>query len=204
MPATNTPQAWMMPAMGSLRYPNHRAMSVAAIIVPFSTMETAELSTNLPNEFSTPDSSATTDMQSRYGIVMRVSSTARSNFSGVASKPGAKPYMSSGMAISAMTVSASRMKTSPDSASSANTRAEFLALALEPLGKQGHEGRVECALAEQPAKQVGEAERDEEGVGDRSAAERGGDQYVAKETEDAADERQAADGREGAVEVHRR
>ncbi len=40
-------------------------MSVAIIITPLSTMETDELSTNLPNEFSTPDISATSDMHSR-------------------------------------------------------------------------------------------------------------------------------------------
>ncbi len=87
MPAANTPQACTTPASGSLLKPMAMAMSVAAIIVRLRTMETAELSTNLPIEFSTPDSNATTDMHSRYGMVMRVSSTARSNFSGVAPKP---------------------------------------------------------------------------------------------------------------------
>ena len=41
----------------------------------------------------------------------------------------------------------------------------FLALALQALGEQGHERRVERALAKQPAEQVGKAERHEEGVG---------------------------------------
>ena len=64
-PAANTPQAWMMPASGSLLRPMPRATSVAAIMVRLRTMETAELSTNLPTELSTPDSSATSDMHSR-------------------------------------------------------------------------------------------------------------------------------------------
>ena len=34
-------------------------------MVTLSTIETEELSTNLPTEFSTPESSATTDMHSR-------------------------------------------------------------------------------------------------------------------------------------------
>ena len=80
--------------------------------------------------------------------------------------------MSNGMAISATTVIASRMNTSPDIASSANGARRFAALALEPLGKQRHERRVEGALAEQAAKQVGEAEGDEERVGHGAAAER--------------------------------
>ena len=41
------------------------ATSVATIMVMFSTMETAELSTNLPTELRTPDRRATTDMQIR-------------------------------------------------------------------------------------------------------------------------------------------
>ena len=36
-------------------------------MVRLRTMETEELSTNLPNELSTPDSRATSDMHSRYG-----------------------------------------------------------------------------------------------------------------------------------------
>jgi hypothetical protein len=54
---------------------------------------------------------------------MRVSSTARSNFSGVSLKPGARAYMSQGMAISASAVSSSSANRSPASASSANERA---------------------------------------------------------------------------------
>ena len=34
-------------------------------MTPFKTIETDELSTNLPNELSTPDISATSDMHSR-------------------------------------------------------------------------------------------------------------------------------------------
>ena len=74
--------------------------NVAAIMMTLRTMETDELSTNLPKVLSTPDSKATSDMHSRYGIVMRVSSTARSNFSGVALKPGARPYIRNGIVIS--------------------------------------------------------------------------------------------------------
>ena len=76
------------------------------------------------------------------------------------------------------------------------------ALALQALGKQRHEGGIEGALAEQAAEQVGKAEGDEEGVRHRPAAQRGGDQDVAKKAEDAAQQRQAADGRKGAVELH--
>ena len=54
-----------MPASGSFLSPMARATSVAAIMVTLRTMETEELSTNLPTELSTPDSSATSDMHSR-------------------------------------------------------------------------------------------------------------------------------------------
>jgi hypothetical protein len=47
----------------------------------------------------------------------------------------------------------------------------LLALALELLGEQRHESRVEGALAEQPPEQVGEAEGDEERVRHRARAQ---------------------------------
>src|SRR3990172_868507 len=86
-------------------------------------IETDELSTNLPNVFKTPDKSATSDMHKRYGNVIRVSNTARSNFSGVSAKPGARRYMSHGIAIMQSADNSTRMKTRPAIASSANRRA---------------------------------------------------------------------------------
>ena len=65
-----------------------------------------------------------------------------------------------------------------------------------------HEGRVEGALGKQAAEQVREAEGDEEGVGDRPGAERGGDEDVADEAEDAARRGSAADGGEIPQERH--
>ena len=96
------------------------------------------------------------------------------------------------------------MNTRPASASSANWRAASRPFALESLGEQRHEGGIERALAEQAAKQVGKAEGDEEGVGNRAAAEDGSDEDVAQEAEYAAQQGQAADGCEGAVELHGR
>jgi hypothetical protein len=77
-----------------------------------------------------------------------------------------------------------------------------LAIALVALCEQRHERGVERALAEQAAEEVGEAEGDDVGVGDRPGAEAGGDQDVAHEAEHAAHEREPADRGEGAVESH--
>ena len=52
-------------ASGSSLSPIPMATSLAAIMVKLSTIETDELSTNLPTELSTPESSATTDMHRR-------------------------------------------------------------------------------------------------------------------------------------------
>ena len=99
---------------------------------------------------------------------MRVSSTARSNFSGSALKPGASPYISNGMAISATMVSSRSTNTQAGHRLLGEGARRLLALALQALGEQRHEGRVEGALAEQAAEQVGEAEGDEEGVRHRA------------------------------------
>ena len=135
---------------------------------------------------------------------MRVSSTDRSNFSGVAAKPGANAYISQGMPISARTVSSSRMNSRPANASSAKDVAACVRLVLEALGKHRHERRVERALAEQAAKQIGKSKGHEERIGDCAGAQRGGDENVADKAEHAADHGQPADGGEGTVEVHGR
>ena len=120
------------------------ATKVAAIMVRLSTIETAELSTNLPSEFNTPDSSATSDMHTRYGMVMRVSSTARSNFSGVALKPGASPYIRNGMAISARMVIARITNSRPAMASSAKARAASLPSPSRRLANSGTKAELKA------------------------------------------------------------
>ena len=60
----------------------------------------------------------------------------------------------------------------------------LLPFALQPLGKQRHEGRVESAFAEQAAEQVGKAERDVEGVRHPAGAEGPGEEDVAHESRD--------------------
>ena len=67
----------------------------------------------------------------------------------------------------------------------------LLALALMELGEQRHEGGGEGALGEQSPEQVGDALRDEIGLRHRPGAERGGDEHVADEAEDAARRRPA-------------
>ncbi len=58
--------------------------------------------------------------------------------------------------------------------------------ALELFGKNRHERRIEGTLAEEPAEQIREAERDDERVGHPARSKRGGDQDVAQKAEDAA------------------
>ena len=72
-----------------------------------------------------------------------------------------------------------------------------VALGLEAAREQRHEGGRQGALGGQPAEQVGEAEGDDEGLGDRPGAEHRGDQDVAHETQHAARHGVATDrGRE--------
>ena len=77
-----------------------------------------------------------------------------------------------------------------------------LALALELAREQRHEGGGERAFGEQVAEQVGEAEGDEERVGLGSRAEHPGEQDVADEPGDAADQGETADGGDGTVKAH--
>ena len=75
-------------------------------------------------------------------------------------------------------------------------------LAMQALGEERNEGRIERAFGEQPAKHVGHAEGDEVGVGRRRGAEHGGDQHVAREAEHAAQDRHGAYGGEAAIKPH--
>ena len=99
---------------------------------------------------------------------MRVSSTARSNFSGVALKPGASPYIRNGMAICGDGGQHQKHEHEAGQGFFGELARGLAALAFQAPGKQRHEGRVEGTLAEQAAEQVGEAEGDEEGVGHRA------------------------------------
>ncbi len=122
-PATATPHASTMPDWGVLLRPSPAANSMAVISTTLSRIGAAAAMLKRPKALSAPESSATSDMHSRYGKAMRVSSTARSNFSGVPMKPGASAYMSHGMAISASAVTSRRTNRRPASASSAKERA---------------------------------------------------------------------------------
>ena len=78
------------------------------------------------------------------------------------------------------------------------------ALVLEPPRKQRHERRRERALGDEAAEQVGDTEGDDEDVGNRPGPEKGRDQDIANEAEDAAEQGIAADRRGGAEERHGR
>ena len=72
----------------------------------------------------------------------------------------------------------------------------------QPPREQRHEGRVEGALGEQAAEEIGELECDEEGVSDQPRADDVGDQHVAREAEHTADHGPAADRRDGSEKRH--
>ncbi len=76
------------------------------------------------------------------------------------------------------------------------------AVRLDLLGKQRHEGSIESALGKKPAKQIGKAEGGVEDVGHRPGTERRRHQRFAGETEHAAAERRATDGRKFTYETH--
>ena len=75
---------------------------------------------------------------------------------------------------------------------------------LQGARKQGHEAGREGALGDQAAEQVGKAKGDEKGVGDRAGTEQRRDQDIAREAENAAEERVATDRGGGAEQGHRR
>ncbi len=73
---------------------------------------------------------------------------------------------------------------------------------MQAPGKKRDEGRIEGAFGKQAAEHIGDAERDEKGVGHEGGAEHGGDQHVAHEAEHAAQDGHRADGGETAIELH--
>ena len=76
------------------------------------------------------------------------------------------------------------------------------ALAVLVFRQDGHEGLRKRAFGKHAPQQVGQAEGDEEGVGRHAGPEGARDHEVAHEAEDAGQQRHAADGGEGAQEVH--
>ena len=76
------------------------------------------------------------------------------------------------------------------------------AMVLQLAREQRHEGRREGAFGEQAAEEVRQLESDEEGVGHRARAQHRRQHDVADEARDAAQQREAADGGDGAAEAH--
>src|SRR3990172_11125802 len=70
------------------------------------------------------------------------------------------------------------------------------------LAEQRDESLRKSALREQAAQQVGDLEGDEEGVGQQAGAEHPGDEEIARIAEHPAHHGEAADGQQGAQEVH--
>ena len=73
---------------------------------------------------------------------------------------------------------------------------------LKLAGEQRHEGRRERALGEQPAEEIRQLERHEEGIGDGAGPEDGRQHDVARESCKPAQQRKAADRGNGAREAH--
>ncbi len=114
------------------------------------------------------------------------SMTARSSFAGSAAKPGASASVSQPMAISATTVTARSAAASAACASAAKRLRRLVPSASWVLVNSGTKAEANAPSAKSAAEEVGQALRDEEGVGDRPGAERGGDEDVADEAQHAA------------------
>ena len=108
------------------------------------------------------------------------SATVRSNFCGLSAKPGAT--------MVAHQERHRQFHEDGDRSEHGEQNAEHFfgkalgavhAVGFDLLGKQRHEGGVEGAFGEQPAKRVGKLEGGVEGVGDRPGAERCGHQHLA-------------------------
>jgi len=78
----------------------------------------------------------------------------------------------------------------------------FLAVFRLVFGEDGHEGLRERALGEQAPQQVGQAERDVEGIGEIRGAEGGGKQAFTQQSGDARHHGHAGDGGEGLEQIH--
>ncbi len=98
MPAMNTPQAAAWPGVGK-----NTATASVATMDTLSRIGAAAAAAKRASALRMPPKSVTSDMSSRYGNVIRVSSTASAKRPGSSEKPGASSEITSGVKISAMT-----------------------------------------------------------------------------------------------------
>ncbi len=141
-----------------------------------------------------PPASDASEMNRMYGNVMRSSCTVRSNLLGTAAKPGALRYTMSGAARIPSTLTTNRTSASRVAMCSTKMRVSASPRLDLILRQDRHEGLRKGAFGEDPPQQVGQLEGDEEGVGIQPGPERARDHDVAHESEDARDQRHAADG----------
>ena len=83
----------------------------------------AAAAANFPMVFKIPDASATKDIKTKYGRVILVNNTAKSNFSGEPTKPGTKTIRAQGIIISITITKRSNTHSNNEKACSANTLA---------------------------------------------------------------------------------
>ena len=159
-------------------------------------MGAAAAAANRSTLLRTAPISDTSEMNSRYGKVIRVNSTARSYFTGSSEKPGAKISMKDGM-ISSNTTSSDKLDHQQERQHLLREDPR-LRPALPDQERREHrdEGGVERPFGEQRPEMVGQPERHEEGIGDRPRPQQCCGQDIPDKAENAAGQGQAADGKD--------
>ncbi len=133
---------------------------------------------------------------------MRASSTARANFSGIAGEAGGEQQHQPRHGDLAEQNDGDVQDHQAGQRLAGERPRRVRAVGVKTLGEERDEGGIERAFGKQPAEHAGDAERDEEGVGDVGGAEHGGNQHIARETQHAAQDGHRADGGKAAIELH--
>ncbi len=134
--------------------------------------------------------------------MMRVRPTVSANFAGSARKPGARTSSSHGVGELADEHEEEQRREQDRHRVLGEALGVRLAVMRDHAGEQRHEGGGERALGEEAAEQVGQALRDEEGVGHGPGTEECRGQDIADEAEDPARHGVAADRRDRAQQSH--
>ena len=133
---------------------------------------------------------------------MRPNSTAMAKVGASSRMPGASSASTHGMASISRIENGTSTSSSAAWAWRAKASASARPWSCSSRENSGHEGRREGALGEQAAEEVRQLEGDEEGVGHGARAQHRRQHDVADEAHEPAQQREAADGGDGAAEAH--
>lgn len=155
-------------------------MKTDAIIIRFKMIGAAAGAANFPREFKMPDWKETMEINSRNGKVIRERVVVSSSFPGSSAKPGASSRTTPGIKISITITKRVTKNVRAENSLRCKIEGVFPLFADQFVGKHWYECGGKSSFGKQAAEQVGDFERGQKSVRNRSGSQIVGQDHIAE------------------------